>query len=72
MSANVGMSLARIGLEADDLLMGIVTLRPDEDGEGWYAFCSDPPEPHVTYGRTGKEAFVKLVRWVSKRRRVYR
>lgn len=72
MSANVGMSIARVGLEADDLLMGIVTLRPDEDGEGWYAFCSDPPEPHVAYGRTGKEAFVKLVRWVSKRRRVYR
>jgi hypothetical protein len=71
-SVNASMSVARLGLEADDLLMGIITLRPDEDGDGWFAFCSDPPEPKVTRGRTGKEAMVRLIRWVAARRKVYR
>jgi hypothetical protein len=69
---NASMTMTRLGLEADDLLMGIVTFRPDEDGDGWYCFCSDPPEPHVARGRTGKEAMVKLLKWIQARRVVYR
>ncbi len=72
MCVNAAMTMERLGLEADELLMGLVTMRADEDDEGWYAFCSDPPEPHVAYGLTGKEALVKLIRWVAKRREVYR
>jgi hypothetical protein len=72
-SVNASMSVARLGLEADDLLMGIITLRPPEDSDDdWKCFCSDPPEPKVTRGRTGKEAMVRLIRWVAARRKVYR
>lgn len=65
------MTIARLGLEADDLLMGLVTFRPDEEG-GWYCFCSDPPEPKTTQGRTAREAFARLIKWVAARRKVYR
>lgn len=70
---NVSMDMARLGLEADDLLMGLVTFRPPEaEGEPWYCFCSDPPEPRVEQGRTGKEALVRLIKFVAARRKVYR
>ena len=64
------MSLERLGLEADDLGCGPVTLRPDEDGDGWFAFCSSPPEPHVARGKTGKEAFARLLCFVQRFGRV--
>jgi hypothetical protein len=66
------MTMARLGIEADDLLVGMVTLKPDECGDGWYAYCANPPWPHVARGATGKEAFARLLQWVAKRRKVYR
>lgn len=70
---SVSMDMRRLGLEADDLLMGIITLRPpDDEDDDWKCFCSDPPEPKVTRGRTGKEAMVRLIKWVAARRKVYR
>lgn len=70
---NADMDMARLGLEADDLLMGLVTFRPPErDGDDWFCFCSEPPEPRVERGRTGKEALVRLLKFVSARRKVYR
>lgn len=70
---NASMSMARLGLEADDLLMGLVTFRPPEDADDdWKVFCSDPPEPRVERGRTGKEALVRLIKFVAARRKVYR
>lgn len=70
---SVSMSMTRLGLEADDLLMGNVSWRPpDGPDEDWACFCSNPPEPHVTFGRSGKEAFARLIKWVGARRKVYR
>lgn len=70
---NASMSMTRLGLEADDLLMGLVTFRPPErPGEDWFVFCSDPPFPRTERGRTGREAFARLIKWVSARRKVYR
>lgn len=70
---NAQMEIARLGLEADELLMGLVTFRPPErEGEDWFCFCSDPPEPHTARGRTGREALVRLIKWVAARRKVYR
>lgn len=64
--------MTRLGVEADDLEMGMVTFKPDESGDGWYAYCSNPPWPHVEYGTSAREAFAKLLRWVAKRRKVIR
>ena len=64
------MSLTRLGIESDDLEMGVVTFRPGADC--WFAFCSNPPEPHVAHAPTGKEAYVRLIRWVAQRRKVDR
>jgi hypothetical protein len=73
MSINARMTMARLGVEADELLAGIVTFRPPDSGdEEWACFCSNPPEPYVAFGRTGREAFAKLLRWIQKRRVVYR
>lgn len=67
------MSMSRLGLEADELLVGMVTFRPpaDEDDD-WSVYCSNPPWPHTARGRTGREAFARLLQWVAKRRKVYR
>lgn len=72
MSVSSRMSLARLGVEADELEMGMVTLKPDESGDGWYVYCSNPPWPHVEYAPSVRGAFAKLIRWVAKRRKVYR
>lgn len=70
---NASMSMTRLGIEADDLLLGLVTFRPPEDpDDDWACFCSNPPEPHTERGRTGREAFARLIKWVGARRVVYR
>lgn len=73
MSINARMTIERLGLEADDLEAGMVTIKPpEEEGDHWIAYCSNPPWPHTARGRTCREAFAKLLQWISKRRKVYR
>jgi hypothetical protein len=72
-SINARMSLARLGLEGDELEIGMVTFRPPaEEGDDWACYCANPPWPYTARGRTGREAFARLLQWISKRRKVYR
>lgn len=73
MSINARMSVQRLGIEGDELEMGMITFRPPaSEDDDWAVYCSNPPWPHTERGRTAREAFAKLLRWVSKRRKVYR
>lgn len=64
MSIYARMSIARLGVEADELGAGLITFRRDEDDHGWFCFASEARVPHVARGRTGKEAFAELLRFL--------